>query len=282
MSHNTANSEWSIQPALPSLEYCWEHGADPQTPQAVNAFFHSPAITEIKEQMCDIGRRLWQKSYVDGNGGNLSVRVGDNLVLCTPTLISKGFMHPKDICLVDMKGKQKAGIRPSTSEILTHLGIMENSDAKSCVHAHPVHANAFVITNETPPTGIMPEPDIFFGEVVMADYATPGTPENAVNVGRVAKHHQCIFMQSHGVIVWGKHVEDAYWKLENVDSYCQILLLSTQLNTPIMQVSDSEMIDFIKIRQKLGMPDQRNLRPLAQLFNTDTFVQRRVIKRKRS
>lgn len=275
----TQGGDWHITPALPSLEYQWEQGADPISQTDVNAFFNSRALQQIKEQMCDIGKRLWQKDYVDGNGGNMSVRVGDNLVLCTPTLISKGFMHPDDICLVDMQGRQKAGRRPSTSEILTHLGIMQNSAAKSCVHAHPIHANAFVITNGTPPTGIMPEPDIFFGEVVMAEYATPGTPENAVNVGKVARDHQCIFMQSHGVIVWGSHVEDAYWKLENVDAYCRILLLATHLETPVMQVSDREMLDFIKIRQKIGMPDNRDQRPASQLFNTDRFVQRPFIKR---
>ncbi|GBU09145.1 hypothetical protein AwWohl_02830 [Gammaproteobacteria bacterium] len=273
------DNNWCINPPLPSLEYHWKKGADPVTKEEINSFFNNPEIISIKKNICEIGRRLWQKEYVDGNGGNISVRVGDNLILCTPTLISKGFMDISDICLVDMEGRQKAGKRPSTSEILTHLSIMQNSDAKSCVHAHPVHANAFVITNGTPPTGIMPEPDIFFGEVAMADYATPGTPENAVNVGKVAKDHQCIFMQSHGVIVWGAHVEDAYWKLENVDSYCKILLLATQLQTPIMQVSDTEMLDFIGIRQKLGMPDNRDQRHLSKLFNAKSFAGYQFIKR---
>ena len=63
--------------------------------------FNSPAVHELKEQICDVGRRLWQRAYVDGNGGNLSIRLTEDVVLCTPTLVSKGFMKPEDLCLVD-------------------------------------------------------------------------------------------------------------------------------------------------------------------------------------
>ncbi len=98
--------------------------------------------------MCDIGRRIWEKDYVDGNGGNITIRVGDNLVLCTPTLISKGFMRPEELCLIDLDGRQLAGTRKRTSEALTHLGIMKRQPAaKACVHAHPPHATAFAIAN---------------------------------------------------------------------------------------------------------------------------------------
>ena len=70
--------------------------------------------------MCDIGRRLWVREYTDGNGGNITIRVGDNLALCTPTLICKGFMKPEDMCLVDLDGKQLAGTRVRTSEAILY------------------------------------------------------------------------------------------------------------------------------------------------------------------
>ncbi len=80
------------EPILPDYEYHWTPGADAKTPAELHAFFNSPAIVEVKERMLDIGRRMWAREYTDGNGGNLTVRVGDNLVLCTPTLVSRGFM----------------------------------------------------------------------------------------------------------------------------------------------------------------------------------------------
>src|ERR1041384_4589810 len=69
----------------------------------LDAFFNTPAIQELKLQICDIGRRLWQRAYVDGNGGNIAIRVAEDLALCTPTLVSKGFMKPEDMCLVDLE-----------------------------------------------------------------------------------------------------------------------------------------------------------------------------------
>ncbi|HKK18384.1 MAG TPA: class II aldolase/adducin family protein, partial [Opitutales bacterium] len=133
-------------PVLPDAEYSWKPGGDPKTAAELERFFYSPEIQALKDRICHIGKRIWSKGYVDGNGGNITVRVGDNLVLCTPTLISKGFMTPDDICMVDLDGNQVAGTRPRTSEVNTHLGIMKNEPkAKSCVHAHPVYATAFAV-----------------------------------------------------------------------------------------------------------------------------------------
>ncbi len=77
----------------------------------IEAFFNSPYAHGIKEQLCDIGRRLWQREYVDGNGGNIAIKVGDDIAICTPTLVSKGFMKPEDMCLVDFDGNQLAGAK---------------------------------------------------------------------------------------------------------------------------------------------------------------------------
>src|SRR4051794_13984969 len=72
-----------------------------KSPKAeIDAYFNSPKLQELKAQICDIGRRLWQREYVDGNGGNIAIRVGEDIALCTPTLVSKGFMQPDDLCLV--------------------------------------------------------------------------------------------------------------------------------------------------------------------------------------
>ena len=116
--------------------------------------------------MVKIGQRIYGRGYVDGNGGNITIRVGDNLILCTPTLISKGYMTVDDICMVDLDGLQVAGTRPSTSEVKTHLGIIKRvPEAKSCVHAHPIHATAFAVANVVPPSCLIPESEVFLGEI---------------------------------------------------------------------------------------------------------------------
>lgn len=245
-------------PVLPTSEFQWAPGNDPKTTRELEKFFYSPEIQKLKERMVAIGQRIYGRGYVDGNGGNITIRVGDNLVLCTPTLISKGFMSVEDICMVDLNGNQVAGIRPSTSEVKTHLGIMKHEpNAKACVHAHPIFGTAFAVANVIPPSCLIPESEVFLGEIGLAPYETPGTPEIAESVGRLAKKHQSILMANHGVICWGKDVEDAFWKMENTDAICQTFVIAQQLGDGPKQYGPDKLQDLIKIRKSLGMPDHR-------------------------
>jgi L-fuculose-phosphate aldolase len=245
-------------PSIPDYEFRWTPGTDAKTPAEIEKFFNSPAINVLKERICDMGRRLWARDYTDGNGGNITIRVGDNLALCTPTLICKGFMKPEDMCLVDLDGNQLAGTRVRTSEAKTHFGIMKRQpNAKSCVHAHPPHATAFAIANVDIPSCLIPEAEVFLGKIGVAKYQTPGTPANADEVGEVGKTHQAVLMQNHGVIVWGKDVEDAYWKMENIDSYCRTVWIAAGLGGGLHRFTGGQAKELINLRQKLGMPDPR-------------------------
>lgn len=259
-------------PSTPDLEYRWTPGTDAKTPAEIAAFFNSPEIHILKERICDIGRRLWLKDYTDGNGGNITIRVGDNLALCTPTLICKGFMTPGDICLTDLDGNQLAGTRVRTSEAKTHFGIMKRQPAaKACVHAHPPHATAFAISNASIPSSLIPEAEVFLGRIGIAKYETPGTPANAEEVGRVGVDHQAVLMQNHGVIVWGKDVEDAYWKMENIDAYCRTVGFAASLGAGLHRFGPDKLKDLIALRQKLGMPDPRAGLKEADLIDTADF-----------
>jgi L-fuculose-phosphate aldolase len=245
-------------PSIPDYEFRWAPGSDPKTPAEIERFFRSEPVETLKRRICDMGRRLWLKDYTDGNGGNITIRVGDNLALCTPTLICKGFMTPEDMCLVDLDGNQLAGTRVRTSEAKTHFGIMKRQPAaKACVHAHPPHATAFAISNATIPSCLIPEAEVFLGKIGLARYETPGTAANADEVGRVGVDHQAVLMQNHGVIVWGKDVEDAYWKMENVDAYCRTIAIAAGLGSGLHRFGPDKLKDLINLRQKLGMPDPR-------------------------
>lgn len=246
-------------PVVPDYEFRWTPGQDPKTPAEIQAFFHSPELEELKVRMCEIGRRMWDRGYTDGNGGNLTIRVGDNLVLCTPTLVSKGFMRPEQMALIDLDGNQLAGKFKRTSECLTHLGIMKRQPkAKACCHAHPPHAGAFAVAGVRPPTCMIPEAEVFLGEIGMAEYRTPGTPANADIIGEVAVNHMSVLMLNHGVICWGKDIEDSYWKMENTDAYCQTVLLATQLKgSDLLTITGAQAKELIDLRGQLGMEDKR-------------------------
>lgn len=269
---STASAETPAAPIVPDYEYRWTPGSDPKSPAEIAAFFRSPAIEAIKVKMCDMGRRMWEKGYTDGNGGNLTVRVGDNLILCTPTLVSKGFMTPEMMCLVDMEGRQLAGKFKRTSECMTHLGIMKRQPAaKACCHAHPPHGTAYAVAKVQPPTCLIPEAEVFLGVIGRAEYKTPGTPENADAVGEVGVKHQAVLMENHGVITWGKDIEDAYWKMENVDAYCQTVLLASMLGKELTPITGTQAKDLIALRKTLGMDDFRENWKECELCDNSEF-----------
>jgi len=239
----------------------------------LEAFFNSPEIHALKLQLCDIGRRLWSRAYVDGNGGNISVRVGEGLVLCTPTLVSKGFMKPEDMSLVDLEGNQLAGKKKRTSEILMHLQIMKRqARAVACVHCHPPHATAFAVAGVEPPTCMIPEIEVFIGKVPIAPYRTPGTPEMGKLVADLSDKHNTILMANHGVVSWSHvSVEDAYFKMEIIEAYCRTVVVAVQLGAPLKTFSQTHLQDLLKIKQTLGIPDPRIGLKECELCNNDEW-----------
>ena len=224
----------------------------------LEGFFNSTPLRELKLQICDIGRRLWQRAYVDGNGGNIAIRVADDLALCTPTLISKGFMKPDDMCLVDLEGNQLAGVKKRTSEILMHLQIMKRQPrAVATVHCHPPYATGFAVAGVEPPTCMIPEYEVF-SSVAIAPYRTPGTPEMGKLVSDLVDKHNTILMANLGVVSWShNNVEDAYFKMEILEAYCRTVLVATQLGKPVNTMTPEQLKDLLKIKQSLGIPDPR-------------------------
>jgi L-fuculose-phosphate aldolase len=224
----------------------------------LEAFFNSAYCQDLKEQLCDIGRRLWQRAYVDGNGGNIAIRVGEDIALCTPTLVSKGFMKPEDMCLVDFQANQLAGTKKRTSEILMHLQIMQRQPrAVATVHCHPPYSTGFAVAGVEPPTCMIPEFEVF-ASVAIAPYRTPGTPEMGQLVGELVDKHNTILMANHGVVSWShNNVEDAYFKMEILEAYCRTVLVAAQLGRPAKTMTPAQLQDLLKIKQSLGIPDPR-------------------------
>ena len=242
------------------------------TSSKLEAFFNSPEIHALKLQLCEIGRRLWSRAYVDGNGGNIAIRVAEGMALCTPTLVSKGFMKPEDMCLVDLEGNQLAGQKKRTSEILMHLQIMKRqARAVATVHCHPPHATAFAVAGVEPPTCMIPEIEVFIGKVPIAPYRTPGTPEMGKLVADLSDHHNTILMANHGVVSWSHvNVEDAYFKMEIIEAYCRTVAVAAQLG-PLKTFSQTHLQDLLKIKQTLGIPDPRIGLKECELCNNDEW-----------
>jgi L-fuculose-phosphate aldolase len=233
-------------------------------------FFHSPYCQDLKHQICDIGRRLWQRAYVDGNGGNIAIRVGEDIALCTPTLVSKGFMKPEDMCLVDFEGNPLYGVKRPTSEILMHLQMMKRQPrAVASVHCHPPNATGFAVAGVKPPTRMIPEYEVFVS-VAIAPYRTPGTPEMGRLVADLVDQHNVILMANHGVVAWShNNVEDAYFKMEILENYCRTVLAAKQLGRPLQKITPAQLQDLLKIKRSLGIPDPRHGLKESELGDND-------------
>src|SRR5436853_6607997 len=154
---------------------------------------------KIKQEMCEVGRKLYAKGFAAANDGNISYRIGENEVLCTPTMVSKGFLKPEHICKVDLTGKQLAGGYKRTSEVLLHLEIYKiDPDVKAVLHCHPPHATAFAVAGEPIPTCILPEVEVFLGPVPTTDYETPGGQAFAEPIKPHGKTARVAALKNHG------------------------------------------------------------------------------------
>src|SRR5438270_3388347 len=236
----------------------------------------SPRVSEfkIKEQLCDIGRRIWLKGFCAGNEGNHSYRLGPDRFLCTPTGISKGNLKTDDICVVDGEGKQISGKRKRTSEFLMHAAIYKaRSDVNAVIHSHPPHATAFAVAGIDLPTCIHPEAEVFLGAVRTAKYVTPGDTRLGESLLPYVKDSNTILLQSHGVVCFSPDLEQAYYQLEIVDAYARILILAKQVGS-IRPLEAPEMKELLELKARFGLSDARVGAGLGKMSCSTDFLSR--------
>lgn len=226
-----------------------------------------------REEICEIGRRLYNRGFSAANDGNITVRLNEREILCTPTMVSKGFMKPEDLCKVDYKGDQLAGNRRRTSEVLLHLIIYNNRpDIQAVVHCHPPHATAFAIAHEPIPKGILPEVEFYLGEVPLARYETPGDHRLPETILPYVHDCNTLLLANHGTVSFGPTLETAYFNTEIIDAYCRILLLAKQLGR-INRIPEAKVAELLEMKKKMGYDDVRFRKPNCNLNGQSSFDQ---------
>lgn len=215
-------------------------------------------VYKLKQDICEIGRRLYQKGFAAANDGNITVRIAENEILCTPTLHSKGFLKPEDLCTIDLTGKQIAGNKTRSSEALLHLEVYKKrADVKSVVHCHPPHATAFAIAREPIPQCVMPEIEVCLGNVPIARYETPGSQAFAETILPFVEKTNVIILANHGTVSYGVDVEQAYWWTEMLDSYCRVLMLAKQLGN-VTYFDEGKQRELLELKKSWGVSDPRS------------------------
>jgi L-fuculose-phosphate aldolase len=220
--------------------------------------FRSAEAVAIKKEILKAGEKLWIRQYVDGNGGNISARVSDDRIICTPTLCSKGDLREEDLSLVDLENRQLCGSCPQTSEILLHLQIYKTvPEARAVIHCHPPYATAHAIAGVIPQGNLIPEQEVFVGPVALAPYETPGTMAFAHTILPFVRQHNTILLANHGIVCWADTVAHAEWYVEVVETYCKTIMIASRLRSSLPQIPPDKILDLLAIKKKLGLPDSR-------------------------
>lgn len=210
---------------------------------------------ELREQICDVCHKMWQKGWVAANDGNVSVKLEDGTFLATPTGMSKSFITPEKLVHIDMEGnilEAEEGCRPS-SEIKMHLRCYrEREDVGAVLHAHPPVATGFAVANKPLDEYSMIETVIALGSVPVTPYGTPSTYEVPEAIAPYLGEHDAVLLQNHGALTVGADVITAYYRMETLELFAQISLNAHMLGGA-KEISRENVDRLISMREGYGV-----------------------------
>ncbi len=183
-----------------------------------------------REDLLRVCHLVYEKGWVAMNDGNISIRLEDGRLLCTPTAMSKGFLKLEDLIICDSKGCKIDGPHECTSEIAMHLTVYENRpDVMAVVHAHPPVATGFATAGRALDKALLPEVVIQLGAVPLARYGIPGTAALSDGMMPYVAHYDALLLENHGCTCWGTDVWKAFFRMEMVEHLARITFVAEML-----------------------------------------------------
>jgi len=205
----------------------------------------------MRQEIVRVTRILANQRLIRSSDGNISIRLEDDRFLVTPSGLYKMAMEPDDPIIVDFSGNViigKPGLKPS-SELNMHLeAYRQRSDICAVLHAHPPFATALTIAGIPFPVEYLPEVLIALGEVPVAQYGTPGTPDLGNSIREFIKSHNSVLLSHHGSITVGQTLEEALIALERMEHAAYTFYLAHNLGDPIPLLEG----ELIKLREILS------------------------------
>jgi L-fuculose-phosphate aldolase len=207
----------------------------------------------FRADIVEVGRRVYARGYVAANDGNISIKLDDNTILTTPKGVSKGFMTPDMMVVVDLEGKKVRGTREASSELLMHLEVYHSRpDVRAVVHAHPPVATGFAVAGIPLDRAVLAEVVTTLGSIPIAEYGTPSTPELPAAVRKYIKAHDGVLLANHGALTVAPDVFAAYYKMETIEHFARISLVARQLGREHL-LSREEVLRLQGLRGNYGI-----------------------------
>src|SRR3954463_9434687 len=182
---------------------------------------------EYRADLVRVCRQIYEKGWVAMNDGNVSIRLDQDRILCTPTAISKGQIEADDLIVCDLSGNKVQGRRERTSEIAMHITVYElRPDVFSVVHAHPPVATGFAAAGRALDKALLPEVVIQLGAIPLAAYGLPGTRALSDGMLPFIPNYDALLLENHGCTSFGSDVWQAFFRMEMVEHIARITLVA--------------------------------------------------------
>lgn len=209
---------------------------------------------QAKKAIIDIGQRMYVRNFVAANDGNISIKTGENEVWTTPTGVSKGFMKKKMLVKVDLEGNLLEGSYKPSSELKMHLrAYKENVDIRAVCHAHPPICTCFAIAGIPLDVPVLAEAVITLGDVPIAPYAELGSKEVPDAIAPYCHTHNGVLLSNHGAVTWAEDVYCAYYRLESMEYYANILMITDKILEKQNKLTSQQVERLLAMREKFGI-----------------------------
>ncbi len=233
----------------------------------------SKSEQELREELVRVCHLIYEQGWVAMNDGNVSIRLSDDRILCTPTALSKGSVKESDLIICDCSGKRVSGERECTSEIAMHITVYNiRPDIHSVVHAHPPTATGFAAAGRALDKALLPEVIIQLGAVPLAAYGLPGTPALSDGMLPFIPHYDAILLENHGCTTWGADVWQAYYRMEMVEHFARITFVAEMMGGA-KPLPREEVSKLFESRKRYNVASKARMEPGMPLVAEDLIAQ---------
>jgi L-fuculose-phosphate aldolase len=189
---------------------------------------------DLRLAIIDAGRICYSNGLMHGNNGNISVRLGNDRIVITPSRLCKGRMDPEDLLIIDLDGaiikSDSVRKRKFSSEAPMHLEIYrQRADVRAVIHAHPIHVTALTVAGIPFPDDVLPEVLEELGQVPTTRFTLPNSLAAAEAIQEYIKNHNVVLLRNHGAITYAHDLEQALDYMELLESVAKTFVTAQML-----------------------------------------------------